>query len=462
MKSIQQIVENVMYQVTEISTKERINGIKGMARDIQASVNKAALEMLERALVGIDQQLYLDKERRKHWESVRKDDPKTIMTCVGELHFKRRYYRNKQTGEYGYLLDEWLGITNHQQIGEDVREDLVRSAVDISYQKSANRSAPKPVSKTSVGRYVADVAVRSAMQSNGIKRVCSELYVEADEDHVPLQNGKNVQVRLVYVHEGNVSDTMRAKLGHVRYLTWPIGGNTDDMWEAVATYIEEQYDTDKLQRIWLSGDGAGWIQKGAEWLVKCERLLDQYHLNKRFMSLTAQVPRLRAWGRKILQDGTKEQFHALYERAYEQANTESRQEQVVEDARYIFSHWDQIAAKRHPNAPGCSAEGHVSHVLSARLSSRPMGWSQRNLNQMAALRVMSANQIPIDYDRRGKKHQPAYSCAVSQRVLASATDGMRGKIASAMKNVRPPVIAAGKNTPTYMALQGLVGGYPVF
>lgn len=32
---------------------------------------------------------------------------------------------------------------------------------------------------------------------------------------------------------------------------------------------------------------------------------------------------------------------------------------------------------------GCSAEGHVSHILSARLSSRPMAWSQQGAEKMA-------------------------------------------------------------------------------
>jgi len=49
------------------------------------------------------------------------------------------------------------------------------------------------------------------MCSDDKKHICKELYVEADEDHVPLQNGRNAQVRLVYVHEGNVSDTKRMK-----------------------------------------------------------------------------------------------------------------------------------------------------------------------------------------------------------------------------------------------------------
>jgi len=43
------------------------------------------------------------------------------------------------------------------------------------------------------------------------------------------------------------------------------------------------------------------------------------------------------------------------------------------------------------NYIGCSAEGHVSHILSARLSSRPLGWSRTGLDQMARLRVFVAN-----------------------------------------------------------------------
>ena len=280
MKSIQRIVANIMCQLTQISSKNRTYGLKGMAREIQAVVNEAALNTMEIMLAEIDEELYQDKELRKQWEVVRKDDPKTLMTCVGELTYKRRYYRNKDTGEYGYLLDDWLGVTPHQQIGEDVREDLVLSAVNVSYQKSGKQSAPKPVDKSSVANYVGDVEAQSTMQSDGKKRICRELYVEADEDHVELQTGKNIQVRLVYVHDGNVSDTKRMRLKHVRYLTWPIGGDSDDMWEAVATYIEGQYETDKLEKIWLTGDGAEWIDKGEEWLVKCRRMLDRYYVNK--------------------------------------------------------------------------------------------------------------------------------------------------------------------------------------
>lgn len=453
MNSIQQLVENVMYQMTGIASRNRADGIKGMAREIQAVVSEASLGALGIMLNDIDEKLYRDKEHRKQWGVVRKDDSKTIITCVGELTYRRRYYRNKNTGEYRYLLDDWLSVTPHQQIGEDVREDLVISAVNMSYQKSGKQSSPKTVSKTSVGNYVGSVTVKEAMQSDGRKRMCRELFVEADEDHVALQIGRNVQVRLVYVHEGNISDTKRARLGHVRYLTWPIGGDTDDMWETIATYIEEQYDTDKLERIWLSGDGAEWIDKGEEWLIKCRRLLDRYHVNKRFMSLTASVPYLRGWGRQILKQGTKAQINVLYEHAAEKADTKNKQEQLVEDTRYLLSHWEQITAGRAADAPGCSAEGHISHVLSARLSSRPIGWSIAGLEQMAALRVMAANGTPIIYER--KKPDAGSSYCLAPKILSAAAVNIQGRIDSAMKNIRLPILAVGQYTPTYMALKGL-------
>ena len=41
--------------------------------------------------------------------------------------------------------------------------------------------------------------------------------------------------------------------------------------------------------------------------------------------------------------------------------------------------------------PGCSAEGHVSHVLSSRMSSRPMGLSKCGAGKMGRLKAYFYN-----------------------------------------------------------------------
>ena len=38
-----------------------------------------------------------------------------------------------------------------------------------------------------------------------------------------------------------------------------------------------------------------------------------------------------------------------------------------------------------------SAEGHVSHILSDRISSRPMGWSRNGADKMSQLRIFKKN-----------------------------------------------------------------------
>jgi len=65
--------------------------------------------------------------------------------------------------------------------------------------------------------------------------------------------------------------------------------------------------------------------------------------------------------------------------------------------RYIRLNWDGIMAHwLYPEADlGVSAEGHVSHILSARLSIRPIGWSEKGVDQMSRMRALKANRVEI-------------------------------------------------------------------
>ena len=56
---------------------------------------------------------------------------------------------------------------------------------------------------------------------------------------------------------------------------------------------------------------------------------------------------------------------------------------------------------------GCSAESHVSHVLSDRLSSRPMGWSKTGADRMSKLRCYEKNYGREKIDRPGEIQQTA-------------------------------------------------------
>ena len=51
--------------------------------------------------------------------------------------------------------------------------------------------------------------------------------------------------------------------------------------------------------------------------------------------------------------------------------------------------------KHQKELHGCSAEGHISHLYSARLSSRPLGWKTVNVDNVSRLRLVKADKKQI-------------------------------------------------------------------
>jgi hypothetical protein len=452
MNSIEEIAKNFITKITE-AIRFDANGIKGITETVEPIVHETALSVIRVLLDELDDQISKESKRSNEWTVVRKGDVKRVETIFGPLAYQRRYYRHKATGRMAHLLDGWLQIDAWQKVGDDVRERLVNEAVEVSYQKSGEKAAPAVISRTSVGRYIGQTPT-VGLVSDGKQRKCAAIYVEADEDHVSMQHGGTRQAKLVYVHEGNISETERRKLGHVRYMSWTGTGSTDDLWEKVATYIEEQYDTDALDTVWLCGDGAAWIEAGAEWLPRCRMVLDRYHINKAFMSLTSHATQYRGWGWQILRGGTYEQMEALCAELCDRAGSERAAKEKRRLALYLLDHWDKIIIRRRSDTPGCSAEGHVSHVLSARLSSRPLGWAEPNLKKMAGLRAMRANGLPIVYEKcRPSNIQPYLPEAES--VLRAAKQVGKG---ITDWNAHLPIIRLGRTSYLYEAIKGLAFG----
>ena len=82
----------------------------------------------------------------------------------------------------------------------------------------------------------------------------NRLYLEADEDHASLQEGKCAEPKLVYVHEGIKTVGERSKLINPRYFSG-IYADSDELWLEVADYIDKAYDENTIEKIYLSEIG---------------------------------------------------------------------------------------------------------------------------------------------------------------------------------------------------------------
>jgi len=411
---MEQIIQEVMEKIISDNTKN-LETLFNEHRDISQYIMKTK-EMLDEtgvALVGkalelADEMVQKSKWRKNQWYVKRRNDEKSLTTLFGEVKYFRTYYKHKKEGTYSYLSDEGLGLEPHQRMDLSMKSELIEKALDLSYKKSGNSVTESvSISDQSVMNSIRELGSidNSSAEIKETKKQIDILYIEADEDHVPMQDGTTREIRLVYVHEGrkHVSKN-RYKLKNPRYFSGEYYRNSEELWLEVAEYLEEAYDMDNVAKIYLSGDGARWIKEGLGWIKGSIFVLDRFHLSKYIKKATGHMPYLEPMLWNYINRHNKKYVQDLFKIILEETESPTKKESIKESRRYILNNWGGIERQYEENYIGCSAEGHVSHILSARLSSRPKGWSILGADQMARLRAYRANRGNI-YDLMLMKQQ---------------------------------------------------------
>ena len=425
------------------SLREQLNGL---GREVCKSVLEAA-----------DRRLVERREERAGWRIQRRDDEKSILTSFGLVEYKRTYFKHAKTGKCAHLVDRKAGYGPHARIDLALAAEVVETASELPYRKSGEKPGKVAAESTVSGQTVMKALRRfdleeKAFEGKSKKRQCETLYVEADEDHVAGQNGRTYMPMLVYVHEGK-EGTERRRLKMPHYFSG-LYKETEELWLWVLHYIEEHYDTNFLKRVFVCGDGAAWIKTGLKILPKSVFVLDMFHLNKRLLGVLGRDSQeyKEAW--KAIRAGDQVTVDRLLKEAMVFGETPNQVKLAQDCRRYIRLNWEGVMAYRvYPDADlGVSAEGHVSHILSARLSSRPMGWSKRGVDQMARMRALKANKVEIKA-KYLEQHRRGLS---PLRVLSETISRERevlGRVAGEVTNNLPAM--GGKVTPLRQWLQSI-------
>lgn len=369
---------------------------------LKQETNNLGKDILRMALEAADEQIKHSFKQRKGWIVERKADRKTLLTPFGEVTYERTYYKHKDTGQYAYLVDEAAGISPHTKVDALVKADAVELAVELSYRKSGNELQRQNSAVMLSGQAVMDAIREIDTQQicplpKGSKRTVRVLYIEADEDHVASFKRRGLMPKLVYVHEGYLPGSeKRPKLKNCYYFSG-MYKDSEQLWFEVLNYIYSQYHEDGIERIFVSGDGASWIRQGAEYIPKGIFVLDRYHISKYITAATPANEMLRSQMWQAVNGCDKAKLNRALTLAKQSAASKSAQKAVRDCKIYLSRNWEGITAyKRYEGQViGCSAEGHVSHILSARMSSRPCAWGLVGADQMARLRAAKANGVRL-------------------------------------------------------------------
>lgn len=412
-----------------------------LEKAVKSTTESFSASFLGAVLSSVNQQIY-DCSWRQGKYKVQRNEMRTIVTSVGDVTFKNTYYkRMKDEGGYVSLLEDMIGLDKHERFSEEAEVLLLTEALKTSYQE-ATRVLPskQQITKTTVMNKVHQLAEEVVFEAPEEKKQMKYLFIEADEDHVAEQHGvsseenKNFISKLVYVYECKKDmkgSADKKELVNSFYFggLYPGQEGNEKLWSNVQDYINKTYDTEYLKRIFISGDGAAWIKNGADILDKALFCADKFHLMKYINHAAAQVLDEKEVAKNEL-------WHLLYskkpnakERFEEYTNrmmvVAKKPEKVEELKKYVLGNWATIRRTlRNKLVNGCSAESHVSHVLSDRLSSRPMGWSQTGADRMSKLRCYEKN-----YGREGIINLVRYS-REQRKLRATGTEGITVKEAS--------------------------------
>jgi hypothetical protein len=128
-----------------------------------------------------------------------------------------------------------------------------------------------------------------------------------------------------------------------------------------------------------------------------------------------------------------------------------RTDKIMEAANYLRNQMPAIAihARDSSAGNGGATEPHVSHVLSSRLSSRPMGWSKGTLERFAPI---LANGPEVSFKQ--KKPSSCIPMAAVKAFSATKRKAQEARALAAQQSIFP-VIQSGKRTELYKLLHGM-------
>lgn len=395
-------MKNIILSIAEIITtgfEQNAGDLVNEGQDIsqfilatKKNLDEVGCRLIAEALELLDEAVRETPERKAEWYVHGCNKPNTLATIFGEVSYGRTYYKNKEDGHYCCLSDRLVGISPHDKMDLSLKAKCVEGAVDVSYRKSGKQAcdALELTGQTVMNaiKWLGPVPLHEESDA-GEKREVKYLFIEADEDHVAMRGGSAGEPKLVYVHEG-VRKTGKGRwaLKNPMYFSGMFR-KSEELWVTVEDYIDMRYEREKIKRIYLSGDRGGWITAGAGWIKDAIYVVDKYHLSKYITKAAGHTENgCRAiWDSIHMQD--REYLETVLETIQGHPNSEGKD--LRQAFRYIQSSFETTKHYFDEAYRGCSAESHVSHILSDRLSSRPRVWSASGIDRMARLRVEVAN-----------------------------------------------------------------------
>lgn len=401
MFKIQQLVSVFLQLVTGImNVLVAAESMTELEEKIQRLVQKTAAQLLEWSLNEIDARLAKDQEPGKYEnKGIR---IRTLITTVGEIEIKRRYYHEIETGRYCFLLDETLGLAPRRRVSPRLKKMMLDMGTDTTFRKASTvlEYMVPGVSHMTVWSEVQRAGARAKKEAEEVraevfedgvipegKRSVKRLNIEADGVMIKQQRSskRHEEIKLVVAYESKENSKPLVNRKTVAGLA-----DSSTIWEQASSKFGHEWQLNGKEDIRIGGDGAAWIKEGMEVFPGSTYHLDLFHLRKRItQALGFNGDYYQAVAEKILELNQKD-LEEVFSHILKNTREKTRRKRIRDLQNYILGNWTGISNLPKEERLGV-IEGQVRHTIARRMKNIGGGWSSTGTDHMARLLAAKAN-----------------------------------------------------------------------
>jgi len=161
------------------------------------------------------------------------------------------------------------------------------------------------------------------------------------------------------------------------------------MWEETYAKVGSKWDLNRVEKVYIGGDGADWPKEGLEYFPGAEYKLDPYHLSKH---LTEALWYDEETFNKVCEAICLGDLQKTQETLKEEIRKTkgNRRKKVTTLLDYLTENWEGIAALREGERLG-AIEGQIQHNVARRMKRLGARWSISSGDRIARILAEKAN-----------------------------------------------------------------------
>ena len=358
---------------------------------------------LKNLLEEIDKNYCKSLERKRKYH-IKYKASRTILTIFGEITYFRYFYKSKVNGTCYCYVDRLLGLKKYDYFDPYIKAEILDYVSDNNYSKTAehinsligNRISTKEKHKYLSRQTVRNVIINETLSKPKINKLndVEELYIISDEKWIPTRNNnhKKVMQKSIVIFDGFNINGKRKSLNNKMTFS---GRNDDFIYDAI-DYIENAYDTSKINNFYMLGDGALWIKNLKYYFnynsdIEIIQALDKYHFKQNIWRTLPDKSVYNALCEYIISDN-KDEYKRLISEIIDLYP--DRAEKIEEYKNYILNNWNNIQNLYKYNL-SCPMESQISHTFASYFTSRPKAYNKNTINKLINLRLLKKNKYNI-------------------------------------------------------------------